>query len=435
MTRVLYWNIENFGINKIDNPNLKKRKKGSSQSEAVASSQRFAYVARHVAETDPDIFIIVEVETPWANNRGVLCGGSGAVGLTNLLVYLRTQDVNWHLVPPLITGNKESVGVFFRNDRVTFTGPEQWNGGVGPTVPGLAALASQPYPAPWNNALPAGNNCAARVQFPSTAAVVPTPNVAFGVGVRHPFQTTFTDATGRTINIFTVHAPASFVGATAFLQNMTTMAVVAAPGAANELRLVLGDFNLSLLRVADSTYTDCYAPFTGLVNPYTVALLPGGAPPAPLLGYAGYFATHMRTTGNARCWSENLTNAYYPHYFYTGDADGAANASIDNVLYLAGVGGLPAAPALTVINGVVSSPYSNAGANPGGAPQGVQAFDSGIVWAWAGLNAQWVAPNWEPPNIAPQFAQQQGVLKWFRGWEVFGKIRSTSDHLPLFFNG
>ncbi|KQY26150.1 hypothetical protein ASD21_19985 [Caulobacter sp. Root1455] len=430
MTRVLYWNIENFAINKIQNPQA-KRKRGSSGTEQAASADRLTYISRHVTETDPDIFIVVEVETPYNNNRGVLCGGGGETGMLALLGHLQGLDPNWCLVPPLIAGNKEAVGVFFRADRVTFTGPDQWNGGVGPTVPGLGVPMAQAYPAPWNNCLPVGNYSAARVQFPGTVGM-PPPNVNFGLDVRHPYQTTFLDAGGRTINIFTVHSPANFVGATAFLQNMTTMAAIAAPGAMNELRLVLGDFNLTLLRVADSTYTDCYAPLTALG--YNVALEPAFGPmPNPLLGYAGYFATHMRPTDSARCWSENQSPAYYPAYFYSGDSNGAANASIDNVLYLAGAGGLPAAAELTVINGVVGSPYANAGANPGGCPQGTQAFNVELNWDWAGLNAQWV--NGEAPDIAPQFAQQQGVRAWFHGWGVYGKIRSTSDHLPLFFNG
>jgi hypothetical protein len=440
MTGVLYWNIENFAINKIQNPNTKKRQRGGGLKVNFASAQRFTYIARHVAEVDPDIFIIVEVETPYNNNRGVLCGGGGALGLQNLLTYLKTQNAAWWLVPPLITGNKESVGVFFRGDRVTFDGPEQWNGGIGPTVPGLAALASQPYPVPWNNSLPPGNNAAARVQFQATGGAMPPVNVVFGDGVRHPYQTRFTDANGRTIDIFSVHAPANYVGATAFLANVATMEDVASAPGATDLRLVLGDFNLALLDIANSVYTNCYAPLTNLGNAYTVALLPVGSlplpsapPPNPPDGFRGYFATHMRPKNNARCWSTNPSIAYYPGYYYTGDGNGLANESIDNVLYLAGAAGLPAAPDLTVVNGVVGSPYANAGANPGGCPQGNQAFNVDINWDWAGLNAQWV--NGEAPNVAPQFALQPGVRRWFLGWNVFGKIRSTSDHLPLFFNG
>ncbi|MEJ2814155.1 hypothetical protein [Caulobacter sp. CCG-8] len=434
MTRVLYWNIENFAINKIQNPSAKKRQRGGAIKVDLSSAQRLTYISRHVTETDPDIFVVVEIETPYNNNRGVLCGGGGATGVLALLGSLRVLDANWCLVPPLITGNKEAVAVFFRADRVTFTGPDQWNGGIGPTVPNLAVPMAQAYPAPWNNCLPVANYSAARVEFPGLVGMPPA-NVNFGVDVRHPYQTTFLDAGGRTINIFAVHAPANFAGATAFLQTMTTMAAINSAGAANELRLVLGDFNLALLRVADSTYTNCYAPFTGLANPYTVALEPAGAPPNPLLGYSGYFATHMRPRGNARCWSKTASVAYYPSYFYTGDSRGSANESIDNVLYLAGAGGLPAAPELTIVNGVVGSPYDNAGADPGGVPQGTEPFVRDVNWYWAGLNPQWMAPNGPAPDVAPQFNVAKGVRGWFLGWDVYGKIRSTSDHLPLFFNG
>jgi hypothetical protein len=390
MTRVLYWNIENFAINKIQNPSAKKRQAGGAIKVDLSSAQRLTYISRHVTEVDPDIFIVVEIETPYNANRGVLCGGGGETGTLALLGHLQALNANWCLVPPLITGNKEAVAVFFRADRVTFSGPDQWNGGVGPTVPGLAVPMAQAYPAPWNKCLPVGNYSAARVEFPGLVGMPPA-NVNFGVDVRHPYQTTFIDGGGRTINIFAVHSPANFAGATAFLQTMTTMAAIAAPGAANELRLVLGD--------------------------------------------CGYFATHMRPRGNARCWSQTQSVAYYPSYFYTGDSRGSANESIDNVLYLAGAGGLPAAPALTVINGVVGSPYNNAGANPGGVPQGTQAFIRDVNWYWAGLNPQWMAPNGPAPDVAPQFNVAKGIRGWFLGWDVYGKIRSTSDHLPLFFVG
>jgi hypothetical protein len=441
VTKVLYWNIENFGINKIQIPvraYKKKRQKGSSLDGANASQQRLTYITRHVTETDPDIFVIVEVETPYNNNRGVLCTGAGAQGLRTMLQQLRNlPNTDWRLVPPLITGNKEAVGVFFRNDRVTFTGPDQWNGGQGPTVPGLTAQNSQPYPAPWNTSLPANNNSAARVQFTATGNAQPAVNVVFGDGVRHPYQTNFT-AGNRTIEIYSVHAPANFAGATAFVQALTTVADIAAAPGNNVLRLVLGDFNLSLLRVADSTYTGCYAPLTGLANNnYTVALIPAGGPPNPLWGYAGYFATHIRPRNNARVWSKVGDLAYYPAYFYSGDGNGPANASIDNVLYVAGQNGLPGAAALTVVNGIVGSPYNNAGANPGGAPQGTQAFNAQLDWSWNGQNPQWQpgAGNNIAPNVAPQFTAWKGVRGWFLGWNAYGVIRSTSDHLPLLFNG
>jgi hypothetical protein len=95
MTRVLYWNIENFAINKIQNPSAKKRQRGGAIKVDLSSAERLTYINRHVTETDPDIFVVVEIETPYNNNRGVLCGGGGATGVLALLVSLRALDANW----------------------------------------------------------------------------------------------------------------------------------------------------------------------------------------------------------------------------------------------------------------------------------------------------------------------------------------------------
>jgi hypothetical protein len=438
VTRILYWNIENFALNKIQNPVTRKRKRGSSLPESAASAERFTYIAQHITDLDPDIFIIVEVETPYAANRGVLCVGSGAPGLLGMLGYLTGVNAAWSLVPALIAGNKEAVGVFFRSDRVQFTGPNLWAGGNGPTNAAVVTAAAAAYPAAWAAGLPGGatnaasafnpgvaqNLCAAAVEF-TTPLVMGVGGVAvnFGVGVRHPYQTTFWDiATNRDINIFTLHAPANTPAAQQFLTDMATAdAISAAPGAA-EVRLILGDFNLNLLDNATNLYTNCYAPLPAM---YTPALMPLAAAPAPLLGYRGYYATHIRPTGNTRCWSRNASVVYYPAYAYSGDSRGANYESIDNVLYAGAV----AAPQLTIANALVGSPYDNPGANPGGAPPGFAAVTQQLNWSWAGLNPD----DPRAPNVAPQFAAARGIRGWFTGWDVYGKIRSTSDHLPLFF--
>lgn len=435
MTRILYWNIENFGINKIQNPRT-KRQKGARYTQDESSADRLGYILDHIHETTPDIFILVEVETPYNDNRGTMCGGDGNLGLLELLDIFRTLNADWCLVPPLITGNKESVGVFYRHTQVTFTGPNWWSGGFGPTV-AVAAAGAAAYPPPWNNCLPAGNYRAAKVQF---ASAVAPGNVDFGDGTRHPYQTTFTDGAGRTLNIYSVHAPANYFGATNFLTHISNIQEFSVAPPANEVQLVLGDFNLSLLSVFTDTYNNCYHALTGLGSPFTVALNPLPAAPVPLEGYRGYYATHMVPRTSGRCWSTVGENAFYPGYYYTGSTDihgnyTTANDSIDNILYRA-LPGTVIAPQLTIINGLVASPYDNAtppaGANPGGAcPQGVQAFAQAINWSWAGLNPQWAALR--APNTAPQFAAARGVRGWFQGWDVYGKIRSTSDHLPLFF--
>src|SRR5262249_49879804 len=176
-TRVMYWNIENFAFNKIYNPK-KKGQKGASISAWQAARDRLLYIRRHLTELDPDIFIIVEVETAYNDSRGKLATGAGALGLVALYAALKKDNRNLALVPPLITGPTESVGVFYKRNKVQFTGPNLWNGAAG-YDPILQVNAAQNYIDQWRLKLPdrtVANNsaynpgaserqCAARIQF------------------------------------------------------------------------------------------------------------------------------------------------------------------------------------------------------------------------------------------------------------------------------
>jgi len=435
MTSILYWNIENFSTNKISNPRP-KRKRGSSVTEADAADARRDYIMRHIDDLDPDIFIIVEVETPWNNNRGVLCGGGGEIGVNELFNLLYRADNTWAMVPALITGNKESVAVYFHDDRVQFSGPKLWAGGNGPTNNGVTALTARAYPAGWRtlsnaavdansafNPNVAQSKCAAAVTFNRTNGTA----IDFGQNTRTPFQTTFWDVAGqRNINIFTVHSPADWFWADAFVNDMAVASEIRRNLRNNEVRLVLGDFNLNLLRVTDNTYIDPYAAL--ITRGYSVALAPPIAVPNPLLGYRGFFATHIRPVDSAEFWSTANNSVYYPTYAYSGDSTNPGrNESIDNVLYR-GNDPNPLVPRLTIINGIVGSPFRNT--NPPrpsvGTPVGTQAFNAEIDWTWLGANA----PNQGPLTTTIAWP---GSQTWFESFPVYGKIRSTSDHLPLFF--
>lgn len=423
MTSILYWNIENFGVNKVQDPN-----------QIQASADRFQYIMRHIADTDPDIFVIIEVETPYNDDRGTLCTGAGENGLAVIYNLLIAANAYWSLVPALKTGVKESVGVFYRSDRVQFTGPKLWAGGNGPTNDAVTALTASDYVAAGWPTLPvvavaggagvnAGvhqNRCAAAVEFRQAPPPLGGLGPYFDWGdTRSPYQTTFWDG-ARDINIITVHAPANFVAATQFLADMATLPEINGALGANEVRLVLGDFNLNALSGAN-TYSNCYQPLTHLG--YTVGLRPGAVAGAPVPAYRGYFCTHIAARGKAKAWSTNTRTTYYPAYAYNSNAW----ASIDNVLWASL---LPMAPNLTVINGLVGSPYRAANGVTGAPNLGNQIFDTDIDWNCANENPQW-PPN--APDVGVLHRDWTGINSWFRGWGVYGRTRSTSDHLPLYF--
>ena len=258
MTRILYWNIEKFGSNKIANPSA-KRQRGSTLKQNQSSVQRLNYVNRHFALTDnlgavspPDIIVVVEVSTGY-DGRGILARGAGADGARTLLTALRatTGNANWMLVPPLQTGPREAVAVYFDSTNYAFTGPGLWPGGVGPAVappaPGVVwvAPATVAYAPPFGALLPvaaapvgganagtAQNELAAVTDF-NFAAAHPNAGAAVPFGaMRAPYWVSFAEMPGgalpivRNISLFCIHSPAN-AGAGAYLSAINNLAEIA----------------------------------------------------------------------------------------------------------------------------------------------------------------------------------------------------------------
>lgn len=452
MTRVLYWNIEKFASNKIANPS-NKRQRGGALRQNQSSVQRLAYINDHFGITDamgavapPDIVVVVEVATGY-DGRGILARGSGPAGALTLLAALKaaTGNPNWRLVPPLQTGPRESVAVYYDSTNYVFTGPWQWPGGVGPAFD-PAGMAPQPlanYAAPYivpivaNAVVPVGaahnagiaqNQLAAATGFTFSAALAPAQAgpIPYG-GRRAPYWVTFAELlfgpaprpVARNISLFCVHSPAN-AGAGAFLAALNNVAQIAdGPLAANEVRVVLGDFNVNLLNAnLARTRNGNYAALAG--NGYTLGINRPGGPPAPINGWLDYFATHIRRTGHASYWSTLAQNQYYPGYGYTGTHIVQNFYSIDNILARYGAAAAGPMANVTVLNGIVGSNY-NAIAMPPGAPP-IGTYNLPIRMGNLVLFGA-------TPAIAP--AHSAGRQTAFRGWANYGRIRSTSDHLAI----
>ncbi len=452
MTRVLYWNIEKFASNKIANPS-KKRQRGGALKQNQSSVQRLAYINAHFGITDalgavapPDIVVVVEVTTGYAA-RGILANGSGPAGALTLLAALQatTGNPNWRLVPPLQTGPRESVAVFYDSTDYVFTGPWQWPGGVGPAFDpgGMAPPPIADYAAPFvapivaNAVVPPGaahnvgvaqNRLAAATAFTYSAGLAPglVGAIDFG-GRRAPYWVTFAQLgfgpgprpVARNISLFCVHSPAN-AGAGAYLTALNDIAEIAdGPLAADEVRVVLGDFNVNLLN-ADlaRTRNGSYAALAR--NGYTLGIDRPGGPPAPINGWLDYFATHIRRTGNASYWSTLTQNQYYPGYGYTGTHIVQNFYSIDNILARYGTAAAGPMANVTVLNGVVGSNYDAIVMPPGAPPIGTYNLPIRM-----GNLVRFGAT----PATAP--AHSAGRQAAFRGWNNYGRIRSTSDHLAI----
>lgn len=434
MTRLLYWNIENFARNKIDDRSMKRKKPGSSLNDHEKSVDRKDHILWLIREVNPDIFILVEVETAF-RGVGQLVKGDGRDGVIKLLDHMRNElNHDWMLVPPLQTGHNEAVAIFYRSTNRHFTGPYVWPGGHAavPQQHGAGVVPAN-YPARYVNFLPnrdipdaAHDNpklheyqVAARIDFTYRAGHANAGAPVDFQGHRAPYMATFfeTGALVRNLTLFAIHAPATANTARTYLRSLADYAEIVDGQAANEVRIVVGDFNWNLLDDANN-----YAEHNsyGLLHArnYDLVLRPLNPLPAgPLQGYRTYFATHIEPTTSAIYWSTNQRTVYYPGYAYISDDFYA----IDNIFTRYGaVSGGPAAN-FTIINPIVGCPYNLHPVPFALTPQGTTILPIDMPPHIGVLN--------NPPLQGPNY--NIGLMTKFQGWEQYGHIRSVSDHLAL----
>lgn len=438
MARVLYWNIEQFGINKINNPSM-VRQTGSTLSKNVASGQRLWHILNTFFLNIPDIFVVVETSTGAGNGEGSLITAGGRDGALELLNLLRVYFGNqWKLVPPLILGGMnrtEGISVYYNSNNLSFSGPWGWQGAANSSdsvanigVPNLAA-----YAAPWNNCLPAvavpggninaginSNRLAGQWQFRGVPPLggVPGPLLNFpAMNYRPPFLTTFWDAANnRTIKLLSYHAPPHNPAAANGTNTISQIDEIINLGA-NEVAVIVGDFNVDI-NDAPNVAT-AYNNLIGLG--YTRYINPSPAPAT--YPVQGYVSTHMKHGGKRGATPWN-TNGYPAYGYAVTEFRGRNTSSIDNILTrYGGLGAGGPAANMTIVNRIAGSPYNRVMPIPAGAAPGALAYNSSMV-----LNALGEPIALPLAGIAPG---NVGALSYFRGWDNYGKIRSTSDHMAL----
>lgn len=273
--KILSWNIQNFTQSRIVDP-LNPR-----------ADEHFNYITTTISELDPDVVVILEARCTHGAQAGVLATGEGVTGLETLLAWLQKRDT-WWLVPPLrvnpqalagalpLPTRSESVGVFWRGDRLTFQGPWIWpaSKAQGPPVePGSDMAAA--YPANIDGVLvPDGTNVAPRLEWidPDTKKQIYFTEQHD----RRPFQVTFTESKGdkRTINLLAVHpSPARAIKALRPFRKLLWGDAWPKPG---QLTVLAGDINVNLL----SARADRMA----AVNKLEERGLYSRLPPNPLVG-------------------------------------------------------------------------------------------------------------------------------------------------------
>ncbi|MBQ4819261.1 hypothetical protein [Aquimarina sp. MMG016] len=439
MARVLYWNIQQFGINKVNSPYFNRRQIGSTLNMQQASTQRLQYIMSTLIANVPDIFVVVETSTG-AGAEGSLITAGGQQGALYLLGRIRANAAiagNWRLVPPLILGQggvSEGISVYYNSANLHFSGPWGWQGAANPSdsVANIGAGNLVAYALPWNNSLPAvavpagsninpginSNRLAGQWQFRGAPPLGggPGPLLNFpAIGNRPPFLTTFWEpAGGRTIKVFAYHAPPHNPAARNGTNTISQIHEINNLGA-NEVAVVVGDFNVDINSAnAAGAYNNLIAAgYARHINPS----------PAPAnYPVQGYVATHMKHSyrNGATPWN---TNGYPAYGYAVTQYMGNNTSSIDNILTRYGGGGIGAPANMTIVNRVAGSPYNRVMPIPAGAVPGALAYNSAMVLNGMGQPVALPLAGVVPGTV--------GALSNFRGWNNYGHIKSASDHMAL----
>jgi hypothetical protein len=453
VTRILYWNIEHFSSNKIDPATAETpllAQLAIDRRELIGSI--FARSGPGLVPQPPDIFVIVEVS---AHTDPVILEGqaleparAGGQGVRLLLDTIRnTFGAQWSLVPPLLLGKmgyREAVAVFYDALKLQFAGPYVWCQPT-PADETMARPAVQPnlsnlraYDPRWTGCLPGGRDWeVGGVKVPETQGAGQWEFEKAGGGRlyfpgwdnRSPFYTRFVDLHGgpnggaRALKLFSVHtSPASSVQAVNRLAEIQEL-----QPAANEVSVIVGDFNVDTF---DMDVNGAYANLVedvghGAGQGFTL-LLDSRDQNVVNTNRRPYCMTHLLPLQQATPWNASggagVNHNVYPRFGYMGSVvpGGALSeaGAIDNALVRYGGGGAAPAHGASVVNPVVGTPYNQAPAPPGvtanltnGAPY-PSSMGTGIPQP-GGIN-----PPFDPGN--------------FYGWNNYGKIRNTSDHLPLY---
>jgi hypothetical protein len=251
--KILAWNIKFFSANRLigqtTNAFSQLENQRRTTNDSYRAQQSLLYILTTVKQADPDVFVIVEPRAS-AGNPGTLADAQsgGPAGLIQLLAQMRTSlSANWWLVPPQRINSTrldpienysqytECIGVYWRSDRLTFTGP--WKNTADGPRPINQPIA---YAPPWDAVVPNGTTAAGRCLYFTNELKrqgFPTQES------RIPFCTTFTEIGGtqRLIELYSVHCD-TYQGAQAAL----ALLKLPLAEAEKKVTVIAGDFNINV---------------------------------------------------------------------------------------------------------------------------------------------------------------------------------------------
>jgi hypothetical protein len=432
MTRVLYWNIQQFSWDKL---------RGD-----VVADDHLRLILGILEQQPPDVVVIVEVVARmnvqvW---DGLPLGsgsdaGKAAVVLVEALRQV-TGNANWSLIPPACSGTggkREAVAIYYDAARLEFTGPWVWspNAAAGlnlaqpPTATNVGHAADYTN---WNQWGPAAN----RAWPAATGAVLErrgAPQMVFHdandqlIGFpyeehRSPIHASFKEcAGGRSLKLFAMHTTPGRSTAPPAVRSLARVQELIPQ--ADEVTAIVGDFNVDTFRNFNP-----YEPLLQLPAQFRMLL-------DPRVNHAGnpvdvrkpYCVTHLlpideATPYNADPGPPSPQRNVYPRFGCFGSMirnQISDSAAIDNALVGYGPNAAPAAgaPRATIVNRIVGSPYD---------------ADQNHLPAVADLRGGLNYPS-SMAGVVPLPGgrkESEGPHNFYL-WSNFGKIRDTSDHLPL----
>ncbi len=461
MTRILYWNLNNFSQRKIDI--------NVPAPNHIRPTWRLTHIVHEVVNPipppplpansppAPDMIVIAECfsRVREVGHPGGAIGSLARVGrgLRLLLDEFRLAlGPTWCLVPPLMLGDlglREGVAVYYNAATLTFTGPwvYSWDAAAGVNR-GRALTAATfanraPYTFNWLQALPDPVNASPPLQL-NRSWLTPFGNVeewcgagqwqfqtAAGAAIhfpaaqnRPPFYTRMQENApgGRTLKVFTVHtSPATADQATQNIGQIQELAI-----AAGEVGVVLGDFNVDSF---STVHNPAYNPLRGL----------GYTPLIEALDAAGnavwtrkrYCLTHLlperlATPFNSVGVPRDPQHNRYPRFGYMGSTRRnpvggpwipSNKGAIDNVFVRYPAGAAVPAHNTTIVNTIVGKPYNAVPPPVGVGPNltGGYAYNASLA----------------NPIPLPAGVNAAAGLGTFRNWANFGYISGTSDHLAV----
>jgi hypothetical protein len=354
--RILIWNIQNLTLTRVYDPS------GETPDEQADNDDRtlanLTYIVRTVHEASPDVFVVIEPRCE-TGVVGSLAAGNGVNALAWILQWIRHHlSPQWMLVPPLVVNpqafedglakatRSETVGVFWRNDTLDFTGPWWWPAAAaatGPPVPGPAASAN--YPAAYDGVtVPAGTQRAPAYAW-TDMDNAGQPFLFPKDKDRRPLLTSFTERGGahRSIGLLAFHpSPSCAPQAISILGRLLQQHCRPGP---NELTVAAGDINIDLMNtpaldaqalmfLEDAAWTD---------TPYT-RVAPAPPTPTMLRRSAGRAANELATP--AQYLKDDCLDYGWVRYGAgTAPAVGAPAATVVN--RIAGAAAAPPFPPLT----------------------------------------------------------------------------------------